>query len=664
MNWNLNFNLICQGVDLAFQGQQALRLLTSEELARKTITLPSDRSPGGSRFEDKEWVWPKGGISSDRLSLRCISFYTLEAAPVATDQAKRYLLALMLFPSRRYNGLAGLRRRWGFLTRLIEQLTGRAEVSLSGLTQEALREAFVAVTANWADRTTRWFAQCLEEIQDYAERAIIPPMLTGLDLSELGLLGAARKKPETIQDESFGKWKPLPDLFLSRAGIIWSFYLKNVMPNLISILNKRQSVRGYSTVVKQYKTEVGRSGIKFRERKLWEKILDEHTWTDASGRSFNSLPFEADLLFPPKNKDDWSMLVSVCQGCLFQILLLMTGGRRSEILSLTQKSLDGDSGPDRTLKGRTYKFSQLREGDPIEWPLPEGVAEYIYRQAELAASLLMDGSESLWVSTNKAYQYQGRIDGQMQLTAFVRRHKLKAELGLGNYHPHRFRKSVARLVVLTLTGSPMILQSIFGHQNIQTTINYILSDPDIREEMREFALERTGALAHEVATHLDEAAGNGAKTLRSARERFFDILKVPKDERNQRVRLDEFVAAHLAGGTVDLKMIFPGIVCIKAPGGTGLCGNTEIIVSGCKPNCANFLVLPSAKEQVNSTIDILLDLVLDSIESNNMLLRKWYGAQLLDYLGMFDDVTAKFESDPRFVTFRKLVGNDPEPSAR
>jgi len=337
---------------------------------------------------------------------------------------------------------------------------------------------------------------------------------------------------------------------------------------------------------------------------------------DSGGSNFDSLPFEADLVFPPRCKTDWLMLVSICQGSLFQLLLLMTGGRKSEILSLTQGSLTGGA-TGHTLKGRTFKFSRLREGNPIEWPLPEKVAEYCLRQAALASLLLVDGSNSLWVSTNLFNQYRGRICGNYQLIAFIERHKLQSELTGGNYHPHRFRKTVARLVVLSLTGSPMILRTIFGHRDIQTTVNYILSDPSIREEMREIAISRVGDLAGEIAENIDSAGGAGAKTLRSAKDRFFDALRVPKDERNQRTVLDDFVGSHLARGSIDLKMIFPGIVCIKPPSGKGLCGDGEIIVSGCRPNCANFLVLPSAKEQVHSSIDMLLDRVLAADSCNN-----------------------------------------------
>ena len=105
-------------------------------------------------------------------------------------------------------------------------------------------------------------------------------MFGGLDLSVVGLLGAAPPRPETSQAESFGKWKPLPDDFLSRAGVIWTFYLDNVVPNLVAIQTKRSSIKRYASVLKTRKEEVGASSKKYREIKLWEKILIEHVWLD------------------------------------------------------------------------------------------------------------------------------------------------------------------------------------------------------------------------------------------------------------------------------------------------------------------------------------------------------------------------------------------------
>jgi integrase len=641
------------------QHPQLLSQLSPSELAGLMVTLPSDLAPQGSKFGDDVWVWPSRFHDADPLSTRSVKFAAEEFCPEAIDEVKRLLVACLAFPLRRQCGLPTIQSKWSHLKGLMAALRDAGHHgSLAAVTQTQLNAAFASTYADRAPASVERMHSTLGEIQKYSKLGRIKAFFAELDLRLPTLLGPLQERPEVDLDATRGKWQPLSDEFVNTATPIWLLYLESIAPNLETLFQKRKSISTAGEVLTLRAQNPKKDTLRHREAKIWAGILRNHTWVDASGRQIHHLPPNAGIPFPPKNQYQLNYIFSICQSALLQILLLMTGGRASEIVTLKQNSLVAVKGETTLLRGKTFKLSGVSQGEPIDWPLPSRVVRFVEQQIRLAELTLIDKSKSLWVSTNYATHKQGRINAQYRVVRFAQLHRFDDHLDSNRYHPHRFRKTVARLVVLSLTGSPVILQTIFGHSDLQTTINYMVSNPAIRDEMREIAIAQMEALSEEVLASLDDAAGNGAKHLRSMKDKFFDRLKVPSDERHQRVRQDEFVGAHLLGGAVEMKLIFPGIVCLRASAGTGLCGQREIVVSNCQPNCTNFLILPSQKDQVYHTIDLLLNEVRNPNIIEQPLLFRWYSAQLLDYLSFFKDVTAKFAADDRLNAFQNELELD------
>jgi hypothetical protein len=78
----------------------------------------------------------------------------------------------------------------------------------------------------------------------------------------------------------------------------------------------------------------------------------------------------------------------------------------------------------------------------------------------------------------------------------------------GGMNPHRFRKTLARIVALALVHAPKILMDVFGHRDEQMTImRYILSDPGILSEVQQVVREMLILKGVEAINKADEVQG-------------------------------------------------------------------------------------------------------------------------------------------------------------
>jgi hypothetical protein len=244
-------------------------------------------------------------------------------------------------------------------------------------------------------------------------------------------------------------------------------------------------------------------------------------------------------------------------------------------------------------------------------------------------------------------------------TGFPRNHKLERYLDSVGAHPHRFRKTIARLAVLALVGAPMILQDIFGHSELQSLLKYILANPDIRAEIVEMAEQTSKDQAHLVAEDLDLAGGRASKVLRSERDRFFDALHVPRNERAQKRRIHEFAESVIADGSRDLKFVYPGIVCTKAKSAKGNCSSDAKMInpSACETICQFFLALGSGRPNTRLLIDWLMSELESPAIASNPLLTNLYRAQLYDQVRVYEDVKEEYLTNARYVAIMSAIMN-------
>jgi hypothetical protein len=225
--------------------KQDLRNLTDPELARVTITMPSADAPAGSTVGDAIWVWPKEQVPG-RFGKRAINFSTLAPYPILGMAVRRYVLAQLLFPLKRYSDLAGLQKRAHYVGRIavsIGETVG--DCKLESIDFSTLRGAYNKVVQN-APSLRATVIQYLNEINAHHTRGAIPDAFTQLTQTEHERLflvdDGLPKRPVFSQDDAYGKYQPLPDEYVAAAGKIWSFYLDEILPNLGRLLQLAQTI--------------------------------------------------------------------------------------------------------------------------------------------------------------------------------------------------------------------------------------------------------------------------------------------------------------------------------------------------------------------------------------------------------------------------------------
>jgi integrase len=574
---------------------------------------------------------------------------------------RRYVVAQMLFPAVRYSDLPSLKLRADDLVRLCQRLASTSgDRRLNEVNEGQLGDAFAWMASSRGKKTRSTLCQHIMEVKVHAATGNIP---RGFDLvSERHVVSLAADgvdglpaRPESDQEESYGKWRHLPDAYLAEAGRIWSYYLQEILPNLATLLSEwgqlHEKARGRRRTDRRASETEPKSAMLQRRAKLWQARLSEFQWIDAKGSRIERLPFTAPLNFPPRGARDLQKLFSAVQSSLMHTLCLLSGGRASEITALPRACLqDEPSSIDQlpTLKGRTFKGSAMTVGDQRNWPIPVATASAIRLLQEIGGKLAPD-SPHLWIGSQGNEQFQSGVALYFHVTTFPGNHGILHLLDNIPAHPHRFRKSIARLAVLSLVGAPMILRDIFGHADLESVLKYILADPEIRREMRAVAQEVALEQADTIAEELDEAGGRGADLLRATRDELYKRLEVPQNERQQRRRMDEFVSAILSDGGIELKMIFPGIICTKPKAARGACNaGDDIAPSSCQAGCEFYCSLPSRRQDTEHTIEWLIGELGRPEITTNPLLVQWYGAQLYDQVRIYADFRERYLADPRY----------------
>lgn len=331
--------------------------------------------------------------------------------------------------------------------------------------------------------------------------------------------------------------------------------------------------------------------------------------------------------------DSLRQLAAKIQASHAIILGLCMAPRNGELASLPRECL-------RTLddlslvRGYTFKLSETFE--ERDWPIPR-VAVAAIRQQQVIASLLDPAGDHLFVSFR---QERSRLYATEKLllkpTAFTDAIVIPGRgpltsLCSGNVHSHRLRKTVARLAALSLVGANQILFDILGHRDPEMTMNYILADPLLQEEMQQITKEAAIAIAQSA---FDNSDGNGG----AARDKVSHLaarLKVrsANDELGNSSLLE---AAKLLSQDGRVTLVRKGVLCTKTTNQRGECNRSIGIpdIGNCSVSCLHRLELAAARHDRTRAVFQ----ILDEMKASGPLLRRWWQAQLLTQLYPFEDL--------------------------
>lgn len=471
---------------------------------------------------------------------------------------------------------------------------------------------------------------------------------------------------------------PIPDDYLAEMGprVLW--LIQDLGPNLIHL---------FEAIPELF------SGIQFGPdknpymvmRSRLGRYFSETTWTDDTGQPIIAPPFKFKIglgrlgtdpyAWPPSIWEHVKVLATSLQAAHLWVALLAMAGRISEIDSLTRGCTEWARDGKPYANGKTYKLSANLAGTDHEWPAPEVLVQALAQQSRLVSAweqiaritkgesdedILTAEGDHLWASMGLA----GSTDPEVALNTFgsalqmlAMRIGLSPKPGGKNLHPHRFRKTIARLAGLAIVNSPSVLMKLFGHKDIAMTLHYILTDKALQVEInqvaRELRIMRCQDLIEDIHMSLhapDEQkhggyGGGGAPILT-------EMVKKREEELHQKGKQWDADSAYelsviLTGNGQYFRQTLPGVLCLKESKEAGLCT--------CDSTCVNRIEEKTARRDVRKIIPILLEDGIRALAENHLLLVADKLQQLEEELLRFEDIQAEFNDHPDLSALRGAV---------
>ena len=492
----------------------------------------------------------------------------------------------------------------------------------------------------------------------------VAPKLAALD--RMGLIDdwprlPQRNRPEgsrrgvTLPDaELVGRrWQPFPDVFVARLGKAALWMTEELGPPILGAL---EAVRAVPLEGKRGTPQPPRSNIVCDRRRMAIKA-----WTEANLEQqiefphafvVHESPRSAPTLlqsWPPPNWRVLRELVMHLQASHLIIVALSTAARESELTALERDCLRSTGDRD-LLQGQTFKLSDPAAGETRNWPLPKIAVAAITQQRALA-DLLAPKGRMLWVAfknydapdSNEFSDLKTISSGPLR--SFTRDILMDGaplrDWCDGNVHAHRFRKTVARLAALSLVGATSILFDILGHRDPEMTLNYILSDPGLQDEIRKIAAEANLVMAQQAVARADDNGGYAAPLVADLKQRI--AVRSGEDELGS---ADITEAAEILSMNGQVTMVKPGVLCTKTTGQRGACTKASGFpdIGNCSTGCHHRLEHAAAADDCAKAIERILS---EMPPPENIMMRGWWQAQLIGQLRRFPLLRRRYLTEER-----------------
>lgn len=303
---------------------------------------------------------------------------------------------------------------------------------------------------------------------------------------------------------------------------------------------------------------------------------------------------------------------------IFILVALVTGARKSELAAMHFSHVTQDHKGDYWLKITRWKTAASpKHGEEDVLPLPRFVGDMI-RNYEQLRSIPPFVKEGWLFQPMRSTKVVNRATPS-QITSVIE--QLKNELPIERLHCHRFRKTIAEILINRDERNIDIIRTLFGHKSYAMTLRYIARNPLM---VRSVALAIEQNYAREFH---DIVAGLRLGHSGAAAERIYkQILKRPDEFAGQqfKVTIVSYVSHLLkAGEPLFIRRTALGTYCLSGERFTpsnlppcleGRQFDEALIMpdpGNCKLECKKIVMLGSARQALADNIQFY-EAVLDN----------------------------------------------------
>lgn len=634
-----------------------------------------------SRYKDPFWIGAKtGGLANTTEGGRRIDFRLLPEG--LREKAKAILYAALRHPYtiNKPISFATLLKRWAVVRRYLLQVSENWAGDVSLASAAIVRQFMVDFTAQSNHIET--VVGLVATLQEIRRCNAMGYLAFGIELpkSRKNASSCARALWREVYKSDFdpkGGHQPFDDLDATAIVRSALFYVQTLAEPICAAT---EACRAIEQRYPSRRTCRSEEGLCYRAQ---QRALAGIEWPSPDAGYLN---------WPPKSSRSLRSHLRMLSAACSIVVLFSTGCRRSELTDLREDCLSGE-GDERTIEIRYHKGEDDLEGRLVDIPACDEVVEAIEVQRKIRALLMAEEDEAKCVAVAHDHLFvrvrdrrdddfedddpastaaedrrarpersrklsaldaehpgddavkeggAGTPATEMTINGFLRDFKkyVVPEID-GSLSPHRFRKTVARLVTLTMEGAPLILQEIFGQTTYTTTVKYMFSSPFIQDEIAESFPELVVRNLRALFQSKDDLGGGGAASIVAALDSFREERAASLAGHETGMAEEEFVELGLEmvrGGHMMLTVLAQGVYCLKPPDVVGPCADgvqdTSLPNIGrCTSGCNHHLQLASRRPTVARAI-VWLQGKLAMPLSGSM--RRFYEHQMREYSQIFE----------------------------
>ncbi|KAB0490562.1 tyrosine-type recombinase/integrase [Pseudomonas vancouverensis] len=298
------------------------------------------------------------------------------------------------------------------------------------------------------------------------------------------------------------------------------------------------------------------------------------------------------------------------RNAIFILLALVTGARKSELAVMSFADFEIDGNGDYWLKITRWKTAASpTHGEDDRLPIPKFIGDLVMQYQDLR-------SIEPFVKQGFLFQAQKSNKTVKKATPALINYiiiQLKNELPIDRLHCHRFRKTIAEILINRDERNIDIIRALFGHKSYAMTMRYIARNPLMVRSVA-IAIEQNYTREfHEIVAGIRFGAHSGD----AAKRIYQQILKRPDEFSGKQLKVSLMAyISHLlsAGEPIFIRRTAVGTYCLTGEHFTreslppclhGKHVEGELIMpdpSNCQMDCKKIVVLASAKQALSDNI--------------------------------------------------------------